>query len=90
MSKLPGINSKNIYGILNQVENLLDLLELSEEKLSEILGSKQNAADLYGALHGEIDLPSTDQNKQEQKRSPESRHFEHTFDFILSLVENDH
>ena len=36
VSKLPGINSKNIYGILNQVENLLDLLELSEEKLSEI------------------------------------------------------
>ena len=68
LAKLPGINSKNIYGVLNQADNLLDLLELSEEKLSEILGSKQNAADLYGALHGEIDLPSTDQNKQEKKK----------------------
>ena len=68
LAKLPGINSKNIYGILNHADNLLDLLELSQEKLSEILGSKQNAADLYGALHGEIDLPSTDQNKQEKKK----------------------
>ena len=68
LAKLPGINSKNIYGVLNQADNLLDLLELSEEKLSEILGSKQNAADLYGALHGEIDLPSTEQNKQEKKK----------------------
>ena len=68
LAKLPGINSKNIYGVLNQADNLRDLLELSEEKLSEILGSKQNAADLYGALHGEIDLPTTEQNKQEKKK----------------------
>ena len=68
LAKLPGINSKNIYGVLNQADNLQDLLALSEEKLSEILGSKQNAADLYGALHGEIDLPSTDQIKQEKKK----------------------
>ena len=68
LAKLPGINSKNIYGVLNQADNLQDLLELSEEKLSEILGSKQNAADLYGALHGEIDLPTTEQNKQEKKK----------------------
>ena len=68
LAKLPGINSKNIYGVLNQADNLRDLLELSEEKLSEILGSKQNAADLYGPLHGEIDLPTTEQNKQEKKK----------------------
>ena len=68
LAKLPGINSKNIYGILNQADNLLNLLEHSQEKLSEILGSKQNAADLYGALHGEIDLPSSNQNKQEKKK----------------------
>ena len=68
LAKLPGINSKNIYGVLNQADNLQDLLALSEEKLSEILGSKQNAADLYGALHGEIDLPTTEQNKQEKKK----------------------
>ena len=68
LAKLPGINSKNIYAILNQADNLLDLLELSEENISEILGSKQNASDLYGALHGEIDLPSAEQNKQEKKK----------------------
>ena len=28
--KLPGINSKNIYAVLNKAENLLDLLDLSE------------------------------------------------------------
>ena len=30
VSKLPGINSKNIFAVLNKAENLLDLLDLSE------------------------------------------------------------
>ena len=30
VSKLPGINSKNIYAVLNKADNLIDLLDLSE------------------------------------------------------------
>ena len=73
IAKLPGINSKNIYGILNQADSLQDLLEMSEAKLSEILGSKQNATELYQALHGEIALPSLEEKKQQEKKKPFKR-----------------
>lgn len=67
VSKLPGINSKNIYAILNKTENLIDLLDMSEETLGEILGSNQNGSDLYNALHGTIKVPETDL-KQDKKK----------------------
>ena len=38
-----------------------------KETLSELLGSKQNAADLFNALHGTITVPETDP-KQEKKK----------------------
>jgi len=67
LSKLPGINSKNVYAVLNKATNLIDLLDLPEDLLAELLGSKQNAADLYGALHGTIEVPETEP-KQEKKK----------------------
>lgn len=67
VSKLPGINSKNIFAVLNKAENLLDLLDLSEETLGEILGSKQNATDLFNALHGTIEVPEAEP-KQDKKK----------------------
>jgi len=68
VSKLPGINSKNIYAILNKTDNLIDLLDMSEETLGEILGSNQNGTDLYNALHGTIKVPETEP-KQDKKKS---------------------
>jgi len=65
--KLPGINSKNIYAVLNKAENLLDLLDLSEDTLGEILGSRQNATDLFNALHGTITVPDAEP-KQDKKK----------------------
>ena len=37
VSKLPGINSKNIYAILNKTENLVDLMDMSEVSCPIIL-----------------------------------------------------
>ncbi len=51
LSKLPGITSKNIFAILNTVDNLMDLLKLDIDALEEILGSKQAAVDLHESLH---------------------------------------
>ena len=67
VAKLPGINSKNIFAVLNKAENLLDLMDLSEETLGDILGSKQNGSDLFNALHGTINVPEAEP-KQDKKK----------------------
>ena len=53
---------------MNQVQDLQELLQLTEERLAELLVSKQNASELYEALHGEIALPSAEEKKQEKKK----------------------
>ncbi|KAK4314835.1 hypothetical protein Pmani_013905 [Petrolisthes manimaculis] len=40
VSKLPGINTKNIYTILNKVSDLPELVSLSKETLTDILGNQ--------------------------------------------------
>ena len=71
VSKLPGINSKNIYAILNKTDSLLDLLDMNEDTLSEILGSRQNGSELYSALHGAIQIP--EDGKAAEKKKPFKR-----------------
>ena len=55
--KLPGITTRNVYGILNRVNSLPELMSLKVEDLEELLGSKENAKDVYQALHEKL-LPS--------------------------------
>lgn len=57
VSKLPGITGKNKFAILNSVENLTELLQLSQATLTDLLGSSQRAEDLYAALHNELEAP---------------------------------
>ena len=73
VSKLPGINSKNIYALLNKADSLLDLLDMNEDTLGEILGSRQNGAELYSALHGDIQIPESDDGKTAAKKKPFKR-----------------
>lgn len=51
ISKLPGINTQNIYSVLNKVSSLPELLSLSQETLTEIMGSSSNAKALHSSLH---------------------------------------
>ena len=73
ISKLPGINSKNIYSILNKTDNLADLLALTEDTFGDILGSKQNGSDLYHALHDKIEVPDTTSDKKDNQKKPFKR-----------------
>ena len=70
LSKLPGINSKNIYAILNKADNLAELLDMSEDTLAEVLGSRQSAGELHSALHGDIQIPEA-----EDKTAPKQKPF---------------
>ena len=67
VSKLPGINSKNIYALLNKANSLLDLLDMNEDTLGDILGSRQNGSELYSALHGNIQIPEPEDGKAKKK-----------------------
>lgn len=58
--KLPGITTRNVFGILNRVNSLLELMSLKVEDLEELLGSKENAKDVYQALHEKLHPSDTD------------------------------
>ena len=73
VSKLPGINSKNIYAILNKADSLMDLLAMNEDTLGEILGSRQNGSELYSVLHGDIQIPDQEDGKAAAKKKPFKR-----------------
>ncbi|XP_077981125.1 DNA repair endonuclease XPF-like [Glandiceps talaboti] len=51
VTKLPGVNSKNYWMILNKVENLSELVTLSQEQLSHLLGNTNNGKALWEFLH---------------------------------------
>ena len=58
--KMPGINSKNIFSVLNKVEDFRELVNLELEKLTEILGSEVNAKLLHEFLHSEHTVNEAD------------------------------
>ncbi|NXY91385.1 XPF endonuclease, partial [Alcedo cyanopectus] len=49
--KMPGINAKNCRAVMTHVKNLAELMTLSKEELSKILGNSVNAAQLFDFIH---------------------------------------
>ncbi|XP_035404698.1 DNA repair endonuclease XPF isoform X1 [Cygnus atratus] len=49
--KMPGINAKNCRALMNHVKSIAELVTLSKDKLSEILGNTINATQLYDFIH---------------------------------------
>ncbi|XP_015913172.1 DNA repair endonuclease XPF [Parasteatoda tepidariorum] len=54
ISKLPGINSKNIWPILNNVSSIADLVNYSEEDFNKKLGNSVNAKTLWKSINEEM------------------------------------
>ena len=65
--KLPGVTSKNIYGLLNRIENLPDLMAKEREELAEILGSSVQGDLLYDALHVKAELPGANEERGKKR-----------------------
>lgn len=49
--KLPGVNSSNVYALMNKVPTLADLADVSLEEFQEILSNSRSAKLLYQTLH---------------------------------------
>ena len=49
--KMPGVNTRNVYAIMNKVTSIAELCTLSEDRLRDILDSEHNAKLLHSFLH---------------------------------------
>lgn len=49
--KLPGVNTRNVYALMNSVTSIGELIILEREQLEELLGSTRSAELLYDTLH---------------------------------------
>jgi len=75
LSKLPGVTTKNIFALMNRLENMQDLLEQSLEDLTEILGHSSNAKDLYECLHENLCPPDEQQSANSRAKQKGSSRF---------------
>ena len=69
-----GVTTKNIFALMNRLEDMNDLLERSEEELTEILGHSANAKELYESLHGNL-LPLDQQAANQKAKSKGTSRF---------------
>lgn len=72
---LPGVTSSNIYSIMNQVKSIRDLVELSIEELTEIMGSSMQANMLHRALHTKLVMASEADLEKEKAKANSKRRF---------------
>jgi len=56
LSKLPGIDSQNVYTLLNRCDTLDLLCHLSEPELGTMLENKSAASVLYSGLHSKLTI----------------------------------
>ncbi|XP_040445824.1 DNA repair endonuclease XPF isoform X1 [Falco naumanni] len=49
--KMPGINAKNCRALMNHVKSIAELVTLSKDELSRILGNVANATQLFDFIH---------------------------------------
>ncbi|XP_054247227.1 DNA repair endonuclease XPF [Indicator indicator] len=49
--KMPGINAKNCRALMNHVKSIAELVTLSKDELTDILGNAANATQLFDFIH---------------------------------------
>ncbi|PKU38993.1 dna repair endonuclease xpf [Limosa lapponica baueri] len=49
--KMPGVNAKNCRALMNHVKSIAELVTLSKDELSKILGNAANATQLFDFIH---------------------------------------
>jgi len=64
--KLPGVNSRNVYSLMNAAPSLADLVEISLEELHEILHNSRSAELLHQTLHSSLRTLASEAIQAEQ------------------------
>lgn len=65
--KLPGVNSRNVYALMNSAPTLADLVHISREELEEILCNTRSAELLHRTLHSSLRAIASEAIKAEQE-----------------------
>ena len=74
LTKLPGVTTKNVFALMNRVEDMEDLLNRSLEDLTDILGHSINAKELIDSLHGNL-RPLDEQAANQKTKSKGTSRF---------------
>lgn len=72
--KLPGVNTRNVYALMNAAPTLADLANISVEELDEILHNTRSAELLYQTFHSSLRSIASEAIRSEQA-SKKSRLF---------------
>ncbi|XP_028990797.1 DNA repair endonuclease XPF [Betta splendens] len=67
LMKMPGVNTKNYRALIKNADSLADLVKLSQDKLTDILGNASNAKLLYEFLHNVADVQAPVQKNKHVK-----------------------
>ncbi|KAG8176360.1 hypothetical protein JTE90_020758 [Oedothorax gibbosus] len=75
ISKLPGLNSKNMWPVLRNVNCIADLVNFSEEELNKMLGNSASAKSLWRSVNEEMatDAPAPSVSKKPKKQWKSSK-----------------
>lgn len=65
--KLPGVNSSNVYALMNKVATLADLVDVSLEEFEELLCNSRSAELLYKTLHSSLRSIASEAIRAEQE-----------------------
>lgn len=65
--KLPGVNTRNVYSLMNSVPTLADLVNISREELEEILCNTRSAELLHRTLHSSLRAIASEAIRAEQE-----------------------
>ena len=49
--KMPGVNSRNVFKIMNHVKSIAEMMTLTVDQLTEVMDSSANAKLLYDFCH---------------------------------------
>uniref|UniRef100_A0A834RCI2 DNA repair endonuclease XPF n=1 Tax=Sarcoptes scabiei TaxID=52283 RepID=A0A834RCI2_SARSC len=66
---LPGINTENVYTVMNSFVSIVDLVNQSIEELTEKMGSSQHAELLYKTLHDTVIFEAEPKPKPIEKKA---------------------
>lgn len=73
LSKMPGVDSRNVYLLLNRCGSFTELAKMTLEELTEVMENSQMAKALYDGLHTKVLLHSKSSTENSPSKSKNAK-----------------